>query len=417
MRLKDIGISLRDEKKVLRNGMILLVFAAVLVLVLMRFDQVWGAVLTVVGTVAPVFYGIVLAYILNVFVHFFEDVAFKPLRNVKSKLWKRVRRPLAVALAYLLVALVLVPIIAFIIPGLIESMGILADTVQQTVPGYVTSAMDWLNEFAQENDLTFIQDFLRNFNWSNVLSSASAVLRDFLSSLVGVTINVASGVFAAVMGFIFSVYMLMGKEKLLRGVKSTLLAFLPRPTAQKIGQIATLTNRMFFNFIRGQLLECVILGSLCYVGMSILQLDYALLISSVVTLGALIPILGAYIGAAVGVLILLLVHPIDALIFLIFLLILQQVEGNMIYPRVVGSSIGLPPLWTLFAVVFWGGVLGIPGILFGTPATAVIYQLLRTSVRTRLRQRNIDPKDPQFPLPPEEDEASQPSDQQRLDDV
>ena len=354
MRLKDIGISLRDEKKVLRNGMILLVFAAVLVLVLMRFDQVWGAVLTVVGTVAPVFYGIVLAYILNVFVHFFEDVAFKPLRNVKSKLWKRVRRPLAVALAYLLVALVLVSIIAFIIPGLIESMGILADTVQQTVPGYVTSAMNWLNEFAQENDLTFIQDFLRNFNWSNVLSSASAVLRDFLSSLVGVTINVASGVFAAVMGFIFSVYMLMGKEKLLRGVKSTLLAFLPRPTAQKIGQIATLTNRMFFNFIRGQLLECVILGSLCYVGMSILQLDYALLISSVVTLGALIPILGAYIGAAVGVLILLLVHPIDALIFLIFLLILQQVEGNMIYPRVVGSSIGLPPLWTLFA----GGVLG-----------------------------------------------------------
>lgn len=417
MRLKDIGISLRDEKKVLRNGMILLVFAAVLVLVLMRFDQVWGAVLTVVGTVAPVFYGIVLAYILNVFVHFFEDVAFKPLRNVKSKLWKRVRRPLAVALAYLLVALVLVSIIAFIIPGLIESMGILADTVQQTVPGYVTSAMDWLNEFAQENDLTFIQDFLRNFNWSNVLSSASAVLRDFLSSLVGVTINVASGVFAAVMGFIFSVYMLMGKEKLLRGVKSTLLAFLPRPTAQKIGQIATLTNRMFFNFIRGQLLECVILGSLCYVGMSILQLDYALLISSVVTLGALIPILGAYIGAAVGVLILLLVHPIDALIFLIFLLILQQVEGNMIYPRVVGSSIGLPPLWTLFAVVFWGGVLGIPGILFGTPATAVIYQLLRTSVRSRLRQRNIDPKDPQFPLPPEEDEASRQPDQQRLDDV
>lgn len=417
MRLKDIGISLRDEKKVLRNGMILLVFAAVLVLVLMRFDQVWGAVLTVVGTVAPVFYGIVLAYILNVFVHFFEDVAFKPLRNVKSKLWKRVRRPLAVALAYLLVALVLVSIIAFIIPGLIESMGVLADTVQQTVPGYVTSAMDWLNEFAQENDLTFIQDFLRNFNWSNVLSSASAVLRDFLSSLVGVTINVASGVFAAVMGFIFSVYMLMGKEKLLRGVKSTLLAFLPRPTAQKIGQIATLTNRMFFNFIRGQLLECVILGSLCYVGMSILQLDYALLISSVVTLGALIPILGAYIGAAVGVLILLLVHPIDALIFLIFLLILQQVEGNMIYPRVVGSSIGLPPLWTLFAVVFWGGVLGIPGILFGTPATAVIYRLLRTSVRSRLRQRNIDPKDPQFPLPPEEDEASRQPDQQRLDDV
>ena len=119
----------------------------------------------------------------------------------------------------------------------------------------------------------------------------------------------------------------------------------------------------------------------------------------------------------VGVLILLLVHPIDALIFLIFLLILQQVEGNMIYPRVVGSSIGLaPPVDPVRGGVL-GGVLGIPGILFGTPATAVIYRLLRTSVRSRLRQRNIDPKDPQFPLPPEEDEASRQPDQQRLDDV
>ena len=224
------------------------------------------------------------------------------------------------------------------------------------------------------------------------------------------TFNVASGVFAAVMGFIFSVYMLMGKEKLLRGVKSSLLAFLPKAAARKVGQVATLTNKVFFNFIRGQLLECVILGSLCYVGMSILRLDYALLISSVVALGALIPILGAYIGAAVGVIILLLVHPLDAVIFLVFLLILQQVEGNLIYPRVVGSSIGLPPLWTLFAVVFWGGVLGIPGILFGTPATAVLYRLFRSSVRARLRTRAIDPKNPSLLQEEGAGEASQPED-------
>ena len=132
---------------------------------------------------------------------------------------------------------------------------------------------------------------------------------------------------------------------------------------------------MFFSFIRGQLTECVILGVLCYIGMSILRLDYALLISSVVALGALIPILGAYIGAGVGAFILLLVHPIDALIFVVFLVILQQVEGNLIYPRVVGSSIGLPPIWTIFAVTFWGGVMGIVGIWIGTPLTAVFYRL------------------------------------------
>lgn len=404
MRLREFGIRLRDEKQVLRNGMILLVFAAVLILILMKFDQVWGAICTGFSTVAPVFYGIILAYILNVFVHFFEDVVFKPFQKCRSKWWLRAKRPLAVTFAYLVVALVILLIVAFIIPGLIESMGVLAETAQDNVPVYYNNAMNWLNQFAAENDLTFIQESLKDFSWSSLLSNVATVTTDFLSSLVGVTINVASGVFAAVMGFIFSVYMLTNKEKLLRGVKSTMLAFLPKSTAQKVGRIGSLTNRVFFNFIRGQLIECVILGSLCYVGMSILQLDYALLISSVVALGALIPILGAYIGAVVGVIILLLVHPIDALIFLIFLLILQQVEGNLIYPRVVGSSIGLPPVWTLFAVVFWGGALGVPGILFGTPITAVFYRLLRTSVRVRLRNKQIDPKDPPFPLPEEDDE-------------
>lgn len=410
MRFREIGSHLREENRVLHCGMLLLGFAALLVLILMKFDQVWGAVSTVAGTVAPVFYGIAIAYILNVFVHFFEDVAFRPFRDSKSKAWAKVRRPLSVALAYLVVALVIVFIAAFIIPGMVESLSVLADTVQQNAPVYFNNAMAWLNNFAQENDLTFIEEFLAGFNWSTLLSSLTEVLRDFLSSLVGVTFNVASGVFAAVMGFIFSVYMLMGKEKLLRGVKSSLLAFLPKAAARKVGQVATLTNKVFFNFIRGQLLECVILGSLCYVGMSILRLDYALLISSVVALGALIPILGAYIGAAVGVIILLLVHPLDAVIFLVFLLILQQVEGNLIYPRVVGSSIGLPPLWTLFAVVFWGGVLGIPGILFGTPATAVLYRLFRSSVRARLRTRAIDPKNPSLLQEEGAGEASQPED-------
>lgn len=410
MRFREIGSHLREEKRVLHCGMLLLGFAALLVLILMKFDQVWGAVSTVAGTVAPVFYGIAIAYILNVFVHFFEDVAFRPFRDSKSKAWAKVRRPLSVALAYLVVALVIVFIAAFIIPGMVESLSVLADTVQENAPVYFNNAMTWLNNFAQENDLTFIEEFLAGFNWSTLLSSLTEVLRDFLSSLVGVTFNVASGVFAAVMGFIFSVYMLMGKEKLLRGVKSSLLAFLPKAAARKVGQVATLTNKVFFNFIRGQLLECVILGSLCYVGMSILRLDYALLISSVVALGALIPILGAYIGAAVGVIILLLVHPLDAVIFLVFLLILQQVEGNLIYPRVVGSSIGLPPLWTLFAVVFWGGVLGIPGILFGTPATAVLYRLFRSSVRARLRTRAIDPKNPNLLQEEGTGEASQPED-------
>lgn len=375
------------SRRVLHTGCLLILFAALAVLAVLRFDQVWAAGCTLLNALSPVFGGLVIAYILNVFVRFFEDIAFRPLAQVKSKVWQRLRRPLAVTLAYLVVLLVAAFICFFIIPSLVESMSVLAVTIQHNLPIYANQAIVWANDLAREYDLTFVQDFLTGFNWTTLLSDATKFTTDFLASLFNVTVNLASGVFSAIMGFIFSVYMLSGKERLIRGAKDSLRAFLPQRAAHIAGRVGRLTNRVFFSFVQGQLTECVILGVLCYVGMSILRLDYALLISSVVALGALIPILGAYIGAGVGAFILLLVNPIDALIFLVFLIILQQVEGNLIYPRVVGSSIGLPPLWTLFAVMFWGGVLGITGIWIGTPVTAVVYRLFKTEVYARLRRR------------------------------
>lgn len=412
MKLKDVKSDLREEKRILYVGAALLLFAAFLFLVVIHFSAVWDWIKMLVSALYPVFCGLILAFVLNVFVHFFEDIAFKPFEKCRGRIWKRAKRPVAVLLAYLVVLLVLLFIACFVIPGLIESMSLLGETVQKTLPQTVNSAVKWVMDFATRNDLTFIQDFIKGFDWTTLLSNVTKVTGDFVGSVVGVTVNVASAVFTLVMGFIFSIYMLFGKEKLLRSIRSTLLAFLPEKAARKLSEIGSLTNRVFFSFVRGQLTECVILGSLCYIGMSLLGLDYALLISSIVALSALIPILGAYIGCASGVVILLLVHPIDALIFLVFLLCLQQVEGNLIYPRVVGSSIGLPPIWTLFAVLFWGSVLGIPGILIGTPATAVLYRLLRSSVRTRLREKGIDPADPRLSAPVENE-----GEQQRLDNV
>ncbi len=377
----------RTSSRVLWHGFLLITFAAAAVLAVLRFEQLWAAAATLANATAPVFGGLVIAYILNVFVHFFEDIAFRPFAKCKNRLWLKLKRPLSVLLAYLVVVLLALFICLFIIPGLVESMGILAVTLQQNLPVYINQFTSWANQLAQEYDLTLVQDFLSGFNWTSLLSDATRFTTDFLASLFSATVNVASGVFSAIMGFIFSVYMLSGKERLIRGVKDTLRAFLPEKLSRTAARVGRLSNRVFFSFIRGQLTECVILGVLCYGGMSILRLDYPLLISSVVALGALIPILGAYIGAGVGAFILLLVHPIDALIFLIFLIILQQVEGNLIYPRVVGSSIGLPPLWTLFAVMFWGGVLGIVGIWIGTPVTAVCYRLFKTAVYSRLHRK------------------------------
>ena len=407
MKMQDIKTELREGKKTLAVGAALMLLAAALVLCVLRFDAVWGCLRLISSALAPLLCGIVIAYVLNVFVHFFEGFVFRPLKNAKSKIWLKAKRPLAVLLAYLIVLLVIAFIAFFIIPGVVESMSLLGETLQKTLPETYQRALTWVTDFAQKHDLTFVQDFVKNINWEGLLSNLSRFTTDFVGSLVSVTVNVANAVFIFVMGFIFSVYMLFGKEKLLRGVKSTLLAFLPEKTGRKIAHVGAVANQVFFAFIKGQLTECVILGTLCYIGMSILGLDYALLISSIVALGALIPILGAYIGCISGVLILLLIHPIDALIFLIFLLCLQQLEGNLIYPRVVGSSIGLPPVWTLFAVLFWGGILGVPGILIGTPATAVLYRLLRTSVRERLREKELDPLDPRLsdPIPVEAEET------------
>ena len=384
----------RDRLKV---GSILLVLAALLAMTVLHFDRVLGALNTLGNTLSPVAGGLVIAYILNVFVHFFEDIAFKPFEKSKSRVWKKLRRPVSVTLAYLVVILLVVFIVCFIIPSLVDSMSVLTVTIQRNLPIYANQAMAWANDIAQRYDLTFIQEFLREFNWSsllNVLGDATKFTTEILSEVFNMTANVASGLFAMIMGFIFSVYMLSGKEKLIRGVKDSLRAFLPKRAASVAARVARLSNRVFFSFIRGQLTECVILGVLCYIGMSILRLDYALLISSVVSLGALIPILGAYIGAGVGAFILLLVHPIDALIFVVFLVILQQVEGNLIYPLVVGSSIGLPPIWTIFAVTFCGGVMGIVGIWIGTPLTAVFYRLFREQVYARLpRSRQPEPEE------------------------
>lgn len=347
----------RDEKSRdwLKVGSILLILAALLAMAVLRFDQVWGALRTLGNTLSPVLGGLVIAYILNVFVHFFEDIAFKPFEKTKSKIWDKLRRPVSVTLAYLVVILLVVFIVCFIIPSLVDSMSVLTVTIQHNLPIYANQVMAWANDMAREHDLTFVQEFLKDFNWSsllNMLGDATKFTTEILSQLFNVTANLASGVFAMIMGFIFSVYMLSGKEKLIRGTKDALRAFLPKRASTVIARVARLSNQVFFSFIQGQLTECVILGVLCYIGMSILRLDYALLISSVVALGALIPILGAYIGAGVGAFILLLVHPLDALIFVVFLVILQQLEGNLIYPRVVGSSIGLPPIWTIFAVTF-----------------------------------------------------------------
>lgn len=381
-----------EEKKLLRVGALLLVLAAILVLVIVRFDHVAGAVSTLGNAVTPFITGVVIAYILNVFVHFFEKVAFHPLNRVlKGKIWPKARRPIAVVLSIFIVLALVSLILFFILPEMLESLKNIMSVAQYNGPEYINSTVAWLEKILAENRLNFdLNALVERFNWDSMFSNMTKFTTDFIAGIYTTTVNVTSGILTAIISFIFAIYFLFGKEKMLKNLKALLYAFLPQRRAKKLQEVAAIANRTYFSFIRGQLLECVIISLMCYLTMRIFRLEYALLISSVVGITALIPIFGAYVGAAFGALNLLLVNPWDSLLFLILIIVLQQIDNNLIYPRVVGSSIGLPAVWTMFAVLFWGVVWGIPGILLGTPTTAVVYVLLSRATKRRLQAKGID---------------------------
>ena len=299
-----------------------------------------------------------------------------------------------ICLSYLTVFAALTAVIFFVIPELIDSLS----QFFENVPTYFRSAETWVTQQLERLNVDPKQIDLLQIDWSTVISQASQMATDFMGNLytttVAVASSVANGMFSLVMSMIFSVYMLSKKEHLIRGVRRILFAFLPVHRARRVVEIGAITNRIFSGFVAGQLTESLILGCLCYVGMSIIQLPYALLISTLVCVFSLIPLLGAYLGVFSGALILLLAtpwgsFPWDSLWFVIFLLLLQQFEGNVIYPRVVGTSIGLPGIWVLLAVVVCSGLMGIPGILIGIPATSVLYALFTQSVKKRLEKRHI----------------------------
>ncbi len=394
MGLRRLLQDLKKEKRILQAGTVLLIIAAVLALVVLHFDAVGAAVAKVAGLLSPLLWGVIFAYIFNAVVAIFHDLVLRPMKD------SRARQPVAVILSVAVVGFVVFFFFWYIIPHVLESLNVLVETLQRTLPQLFQDAVREINAFVDRHNIDFVREYLQNFNWNDVLSAVTGYSTQVLGSLANVTINVVSNVagtaFSLVMGFIFSIYFLTGKRKLLRGLRSTILAFFPARTSHRLREVSSLTNQVFSSFLRGQLTECLILGIECYVGMSILRLDYALLVSFLVAMGPLVPILGAYLSAAVGALILLTASPIQALIFLVFLLILMQIEANLVYPRIVGASIGLPPVWTVFAVLFWSGLLGIPGILLGTPVTAVIYRLFRARVRSRLEKKGIDPDNPRL---------------------
>ena len=366
----------------------LIVFTALLVVALWKFDVVLGVLKTIWDIIFPFVLGGAIAFLTNVPMSFLEKKIFENVKK-KNKIVRKLKRPISLILTIVLVVGVIALVMFGVIPQLTRTMGTLVTSINDFIP----QMQSWIGEFFHNNQeimnlvdqIEFDPD--QAIKWGiSLLGNGAGNMMNTTMSAVG---SIVSGVATFFIAFSFACYILFQKEKLHIQIRKVFFAFLPRQKADTFLKVCSLTYRTFANFIAGQCLEAVILGSMFVVTLSILRMPYALLIGILIAFMALIPIFGAFIGCAVGSFLIFMVNPQQAILFVIVFLVLQQIEGNLIYPHVVGESVGLPSIWVLAAVTIGGNLMGIVGMLVFIPLLSVIYTIFREFVYLRLRKQNI----------------------------
>ena len=367
------------DKKLFKHLILLITYAVVLVVVIVKIDTVAGWLSAILSAFQPLFIGFAVAFVLNRPCNFFA-------RLYEGHLPGRTRqaaRPLAVVTAYVILLAILAVLISLVVPELINSLQTFVNNMG-TYAANLQGLYDWV---VQTLDLEALADLhlsaIINDTLNKVLSGVLDALTTTVPHLISMTGVVVSAVVTGVLALVFSIYMLIGGPRLTAQCRRLAITYLPGRVADPLLSVTRLTADTFTRYVSGQLTEACILGVLCFLGMCLFQFDYAPLISVIIGVSALIPVAGAYIGAAVAVLLLVMIEPMQAVWFLIFLVVLQQLEGNIIYPRVVGTSLGLPGIWVLAAVTVGSSLLGFVGLVISVPVTAVLYTLLKGDLARR----------------------------------
>ena len=376
------------DKRLFKQLILLITFAVVLVAFIVKLDAVGAWVGGVLHAFEPLFIGFAIAFVLNRPCNFFARLYAQRL----SERGRRAARPLAVATSYVLLIAFLAVLVALVVPELIKSLERFVSNLS-TYGSNFQQLFDWVVEkFQLESleDLNFTGAF---DDLNSLLSRALELLTDTMPHLISATGVVVSAVVTGVLAIVFSVYMLSGAPRLLAQCRRIVVTYLPKKMVGPFLSVARLTADTFTRYVTGQVTEACILGCLCFVGMCVFRFDYAPLISVIIGVSALIPVAGAYIGAILAVVLLVMIDPMQAVWFLIFLVILQQLEGNLIYPKVVGTSLGLPGIWVLAAVTVGSSLLGFVGLVIGVPITAVLYTLLKQDLRARQGGKKEKPEE------------------------
>lgn len=365
------------DKKIIKYFLL----AAVLVLVVTRFSVLLGFVSKLWSIASPLVLGAVMAYILNIIMRRLEKWYFPKSQN---KFVKATKRMVCIFLSIFLIVLIVFLIFRLVIPELVNTITLIGHWIPIELAKFQVFLADNSDQIPElEKWISSLQ-----FDWEGVGQKLVQYLTSGVGGIVGSTITLVGtigvGIMNFVIGLIFAVYILANKEKLKRQMTKLAMAYCKPVILDKSSKVLKVANETFSSFIVGQCTEAVILGALCIIGMSIFRFPYAPMVGTFIGATALIPVVGAYLGAAVGFLMILTVSPIKAVLFIVFIVVLQQLEGNIIYPRVVGSSIGLPGMWVLAAVTVGGGISGVGGMLVGVPLTATIYKLIRSDVNKRV---------------------------------
>ena len=373
------------ERKKTKTILFIITFTILLYLGLQNIGVVAGAVQFLVRLLSPFIIGLCIAFIVNVLMRALEERVFTFMQRSKRKLVRKMRRPLCLVLSILII----LGMIAFLLIMIVPEIQRTVQTIASSMPTYILEAQNWVNSMAEKLGLPW--EIVSDINWSKAVSAVTSYLQEHGASIfnttIGVTTSVFVGLFNFILGFVFAIYLLMQKEKIGEQFKRLLYAYIKKERVDKFLSVMSLAQNVYSRFVTGQLTEALIIGVLCFIGMLIFSMPYATLISTLIAFTALIPMIGAFIGTAIGALLILMVDPIKALWFVVFIIVLQQFESNLIYPRVVGKSVGRPGIWVLAAVTIGGSLFGIGGILLSVPLCSVLYTLLSNAIENRLRKK------------------------------
>ncbi|GAA0864264.1 AI-2E family transporter [Paraclostridium tenue] len=370
----------------LKNQFIISTYIVVLAFLLLNIKSIGNILIQSISVLKPFIIGIAIAFLINIPMKLFESKLINPtLKKSKLKDTKTISRILSLILTLIILFIFISAFVNFVVPQLVKS----TSSLVSKVPQYIDSLQTYIPNYLSHIN---ISSSMHSSLLSGVEKVSNFVIKFanyFISNILSITFGVTSAITNFVIGFIIAIYILLSKEKLLIQCKKFAYAFLSESYAKKLIEISHLVSFKFSRFIAGQCMDGVILGTLCFIGMTIFNMPYAILVSCIIAIADLIPIFGTFIGSAIAAFIIFMVKPITALYFIIMIIIIQQIEGNLVYPFVVGNSIGLSSFWILVPIFIGSSTFGVLGILIGVPLFSVIYTLASRHINKKLKEKNI----------------------------